>query len=80
MSGTKKHSCRCFYRRCCNLNKTLYAFVMGVVAVFGISAFLYGLYIMWEPLAYIIGGIILVGIAIMMNQLYAPYDDKGGDN
>lgn len=53
---------------------------MIIVALFGVGGFLYGLYIMWEPLAYIIGGIILVGIAIMMNQLYAPYDDKGGDN
>lgn len=53
---------------------------MGVVAVFGISAFLYGLYIMWEPLAYIIGGIILVAIAIAMNQFYTPDETKGGDN
>ncbi|NWN99264.1 hypothetical protein [Tetragenococcus halophilus] len=62
------------------MNKILYALTMIIVALFGVGGFLYGLYIMWEPLAYIIGGIILVGIAIMMNQLYAPYDDKGGDN
>lgn len=62
------------------MNKILYALTMVIVALFGVGGFLYGLYIMWEPLAYIIGGIILVGIAIMMNQLYAPYDDKGGDN
>ncbi|MCF1614635.1 MAG: hypothetical protein L0J33_07860 [Tetragenococcus halophilus] len=62
------------------MNKILYALTVVIVALFGVGGFLYGLYIMWEPLAYIIGGIILVGIAIMMNQLYAPYDDKGGDN
>lgn len=53
---------------------------MVIVALFGLGGFLYGLYMMWEPLAYIIGGIILVGIAIAMNQLYAPSDsDKGGE-
>ncbi|MEK0151647.1 hypothetical protein WMB10_01770 [Tetragenococcus halophilus] len=62
------------------MNKILYALTMVIVALFGVGGFLYGLYIMWEPLAYIIGGIILVGIAIMMNQLYMPSDDKGGDN
>lgn len=62
------------------MNKILYALTVVIVALFGVGGFLYGLYIMWEPLAYIIGGIVLVGIAIMMNQLYAPYDDKGGDN
>ncbi|MCO8297254.1 hypothetical protein [Tetragenococcus halophilus] len=62
------------------MNKILYALTVVIVALFGVGGFLYGLYIVWEPLAYIIGGIILVGIAIMMNQLYAPYDDKGGDN
>jgi len=53
---------------------------MVIVALFGVGGFLYGLYIMWEPLAYIIGGIILVAIAIAMNQLYAPNETKGGDN
>lgn len=62
------------------MNKILYALTVVIVALFGVGGFLYGLYIMWEPLAYIIGGIILVGIAIAMNQLYAPSDsDKGGE-
>lgn len=60
------------------MNKILYILTMVIVALFGIGGFLYGLYIMWEPLAFIIGGIILVAIAILMNQLYTS--DEGGDN
>ncbi|KRM93049.1 hypothetical protein FC24_GL000545 [Loigolactobacillus rennini DSM 20253] len=52
---------------------------MTTIAALGLGSFLYGFYIMWRPLAFIIGGIIFVVIALIMNQLYDPEKIKGGD-
>lgn len=60
------------------MNKILYALIMVIIALFGVGGLLYGLYMMWKPLAFVIGGIIFVAIALMMNELYDA-SEKGGD-
>lgn len=63
------------------MSKTLYAYIMIVIALFGLGVFLYGLHEAWEPLAYIVGGLIMIGIAIFMNELYDRIPiGKGGDD
>ncbi|MDN6852698.1 MAG: hypothetical protein L0L82_08930 [Tetragenococcus koreensis] len=62
------------------MSKILYAFIMLVLAVFGLGVFLYGLFMIWEPLAYVVGGLILIGAAIAMNEIYDHIPiSKGGD-
>ncbi|WP_057874767.1 hypothetical protein [Loigolactobacillus rennini] len=56
--------------------KTLYVLVMTTIAALGLGSFLYGFYIMWRPLAFIIGGVVFVVIALTMNQLYDPSKNK----
>lgn len=45
-------------------------FIVGVIGLF------YGLFILWQPLAYIIGGLLLIGLAVTLNQ---AYDDKSNE-
>lgn len=81
MSGTKKRLYQCLFKEVIGMSKTLYAFIMIVIALFGIGVFLYGLYAIWQPLAYVVGGLIMIGIAIAMNELYDHIPiDKGGDD
>ncbi|KRM94012.1 hypothetical protein FC24_GL000415 [Loigolactobacillus rennini DSM 20253] len=49
---------------------------MTTIAALGLGSFLYGFYIMWRPLAFIIGGVVFVVIALTMNQLYDPSKNK----
>lgn len=56
--------------------KILYVLVMTTIAALGLGSFLYGFYIMWRPLAFIIGGVVFVVIALTMNQLYDPSKNK----
>ncbi|WP_204172693.1 hypothetical protein [Staphylococcus sp. GDY8P72P] len=63
------------------MKKTLYALVVILLFVVGLIGLFYGLFILWEPLAYIIGGLLLIGLSGVLNQAYDnTSNSKGGDN
>lgn len=43
----------------------------------GLISITYGCYLVWQPLGYIVGGFLLIGFAITMNQVELP---EGGEN
>lgn len=58
------------------MTKFLYGLLVVVIFLAGLAGLFYGLFIFWPPLAYIIGGLLLMGIAGLLNQVY----DEGGEN
>ena len=64
------------------MKKTLYALVVILLFVVGLIGLFYGLFILWEPLAYIIGGLLLIGLSGVLNQAYdnTSISQKGGDS
>lgn len=64
------------------MKKFLYAFVVILLFVVGLIGLFYGLYILWQPLAYIIGGVLLIGLSGVLNQAYdnTLMSRKGGDS
>ena len=63
------------------MKKTLYALVVILLFVVGLIGLFYGLFILWEPLAYIIGGLLLIGLSGVLNQAYDNTSNgKGGEN
>ena len=64
------------------MKKTLYALVVILLFVVGLIGLFYGLFILWEPLAYIIGGLLLIGLSGILNQAYdnTSMGRKGGDS
>ena len=64
------------------MKKTLYALVVILLFVVGLIGLFYGLFILWEPLAYIVGGLLLIGLSGVLNQAYdnTSISQKGGDS
>lgn len=64
------------------MKKILYALVVILLFVIGLVGIFYGLFILWKPLAYIIGGLLLIGLAGVLNQAYdnTSMSRKGGDS
>ena len=64
------------------MKKTLYALMVILLFVVGLIGLFYGLFILWKPLAYIIGGLLLIGLAGVLNQAYdnTSISQKGGDS
>lgn len=64
------------------MKKILYAFVVILLLVVGLIGLFYGLFILWQPLAYIIGGLLLIGLSGVLNQAYdnTSMSRKGGDS
>ena len=64
------------------MKKTLYALVVILLFVVGLIGLFYGLFILWQPLAYIIGGLLLIGLSGVLNQAYdnTSISQKGGDS
>jgi heme O synthase-like polyprenyltransferase len=63
------------------MKKMLYALLVVLMFIVGVIGLFYGLFILWKPLAYIIGGLLLIGLAGALNQAYDDTSDKGrGDN
>ena len=64
------------------MKKTLYALMVILLFVVGLIGLFYGLFILWEPLAYIIGGLLLIGLSGVLNQAYdnTSISQKGGDS
>lgn len=61
--------------------KVLYALLVILLFVVGTVGIFYGLFILWKPLAFILGGLFLIGVAGMLNQAYDnAQDNKGGEN
>ena len=58
------------------MGKILYALLITALFVGGITSVIYGLYIFWPPLAYVIGGLFIAFIALVLNQ---AWDSEGGD-
>ncbi len=64
------------------MKKILYAFVVILLFIVGLIGLFYGLFILWQPLAYIIGGLLLIGLSGVLNQAYdnTSMSRKGGDS
>lgn len=64
------------------MKKILYALVVILLFVIGLVGLFYGLFILWKPLAYIIGGLLLIGLSGVLNQAYdnTSMGRKGGDS
>lgn len=64
------------------MKKFLYALVVVLLFIVGLIGLFYGLFILWKPLAYIIGGLLLIGFAGVLNQAYdnTSINQEGGDN
>ena len=64
------------------MKKFLYALVVVLLFIVGLIGLFYGLFILWKPLAYIIGGLLLIGLAGVLNQAYdnTSINQEGGDN
>ena len=64
------------------MKKTLYALVVILLFVVGLIGMFYGLFILWKPLAYIVGGLLLIGLSGVLNQAYdnTSISQKGGDS
>ena len=64
------------------MKKTLYALLVILLFVVGLIGLFYGLFILWEPFAYIIGGLLLIGLSGVLNQAYdnTSISQKGGDS
>ena len=64
------------------MKKFLYALVVILLFIVGLIGLFYGLFILWKPLAYIIGGLLLIGLAGVLNQAYdnTSISQKGGDS
>lgn len=63
------------------MKKFLYALLVILMFVVGVIGLFYGLFILWQPLAYIIGGLLLIGLAGVLNQAYDDTSEQGrGDN
>lgn len=64
------------------MKKTLYALMVILLFVVGLIGLFYGLFILWKPLAYIIGGLLLIGLSGVLNQAYdnTSMSQKGGDS
>ena len=64
------------------MKKTLYALLVILLFIVGLIGLFYGLFILWEPLAYIIGGLLLIGLSGVLNQAYdnTSISQKGGDS
>ncbi|OEK41433.1 hypothetical protein ASS90_12105 [Staphylococcus saprophyticus] len=64
------------------MKKTLYALLVILLFVVGLIGLFYGLFVLWEPLAYIIGGLLLIGLSGVLNQAYdnTSISQKGGDS
>ena len=64
------------------MKKTLYALLVILLFIVGLTGLFYGLFILWEPLAYIVGGLLLIGLSGVLNQAYdnTSISQKGGDS
>ena len=63
------------------MSKALYALLVIILFITGLSSLFYGLLIFWEPLAYIVSGLFFIGIALILNQTYDnASNSKGGEN
>lgn len=64
------------------MKKFLYALVVILLFIIGLVGLFYGLFILWKPLAYIIGGLLLIGLSGVLNQAYdnTSMGRKGGDS
>ena len=64
------------------MKKTLYALLVILLFIVGLIGLFYGLFILWEPLAYIVGGLLLIGLSGVLNQAYdnTSISQKGGDS
>ena len=52
------------------MQKFLYALVVILLFIMGLIGLFYGLFILWQPLAYIIGGLLLISLSGVLNQAY----------
>jgi len=64
------------------MQKFLYALVVILLFIMGLIGLFYGLFILWQPLAFIIGGLLLISLSGVLNQAYdnTSMSRKGGDS
>ncbi|MBO1214092.1 hypothetical protein J3T78_02380 [Staphylococcus nepalensis] len=59
------------------MNKILYALLLIILFIVGITSIFYGLFIFWKPLAFIVGGLFLIGLTGVLNQAYDNTSERG---
>ncbi|WP_336848961.1 hypothetical protein [Staphylococcus nepalensis] len=59
------------------MKKFIYALVVILLFIVGLTGLFYGLFIFWQPLAYIIGGLLLMGLSLTLNQAYDSTSERG---
>lgn len=45
--------------------------VDGIIGLLGFAAFIYGLWLIWQPLAWTVGGLLLLGYALKASRARA---------
>ncbi|MEB5757409.1 hypothetical protein [Mammaliicoccus sciuri] len=53
------------------------ATVFLLLILTGLGAVAYGCYLAWQPLGFIVGGLLLISFAMLINQVELP---EGGEN
>lgn len=53
------------------------ATVFLLLILTGLGAVAYGFYLAWHPLGFIVGGLLLISFAMLINQVELP---EGGEN
>jgi hypothetical protein len=43
-------------------------FVVAVLELVGVGAFLFGLWLAWEPLAFMVGGLLVVAVGLLLDS------------
>lgn len=52
------------------MKKILYALIVLLLFVVGFASLFYGLYLFAPPLAYVIGGVLILVVAYILNEAY----------
>ena len=52
------------------MKKILYALIVLLLFVVGFASLFYGLYLFTPPLAYVIGGVLILVVAYILNEAY----------
>ena len=68
--GYRNFNAAIFIKRGEIMQKFLYALVVILLFIMGLIGLFYGLFILWQPLAYIIGGLLLISLSGVLNQAY----------
>lgn len=49
--------------------------LLDILGLLGFAAFVYGLWLMWHPLAWTVGGLLALGFALRASRVVTPDPD-----